>query len=76
MAKGGLCFDLRPGFEIAITSLMDRYMGGANPASAQRFGDFGNQTGQIYSMVILILFLFFPATLANVFRPTAPARCS
>lgn len=58
------------GFEIAVTSLVGRYMGGRKPDSAHNSVISGMKLGQLYSMVILVLFLFFPSMLVNVFRPS------
>jgi MATE family multidrug resistance protein len=57
------------GFEIAITSMVGRYMGGGRPELAHRSVISGMKLGQVYSMVILVLFLAFPAVLAGIFRP-------
>jgi multidrug resistance protein, MATE family len=57
------------GIEIAVTSLVGRYMGAGDPQTAHRAAMSGIKTGIYYSVLILILFLFFPVTLARVFQP-------
>jgi len=58
------------GFEIAVTSLVGRYMGARRPDFAHNSVISGMKLGQLYSVIILVLFLFFPAMLVNIFRPT------
>jgi multidrug resistance protein, MATE family len=62
------------GFEIAIISMVGRYMGAGRPDLAHRSVISGMKLGQIYSMVILVLFLFLPATLVHWFRPMGPSE--
>ncbi len=57
------------GVEIAVTSLVGRYMGAQRPEAAQRAAFSAIRTGIYYSASILILFLFIPETLVHVFRP-------
>jgi multidrug resistance protein, MATE family len=57
------------GFEIAVTSIVGRSMGGRRPAIAERSVSSGIWLGQFYSVVILMLFLFFPMMLVKVFSP-------
>ncbi len=57
------------GIEIAVTSLVGRYMGAGDPDTAHRAAMSGIKTGIFYSVVVLILFVFIPEKLAMVFRP-------
>jgi MATE family multidrug resistance protein len=57
------------GIEIAVTSLVGRYMGARQPDTAHKAAMSGIKTGSIYSAVMLILFVAFPLSLVNVFRP-------
>jgi MATE family multidrug resistance protein len=58
------------GIEIAITSLVGRYMGARKPDTAHASTLSGIKVGFIYSVVMLVLFLAFPIALSNVFRPS------
>lgn len=57
------------GIEIAVTSLVGRYMGAGRPQVAHRAALSGIKIGIFYSVVILALFVFLPHWLVNVFRP-------
>jgi len=57
------------GIEIAVTSLVGRYMGAGNPKVAQHAAISGVKTGIFYSIAILALFVFIPETLVRVFHP-------
>lgn len=57
------------GMEIAVTSLVGRYMGGKRPQVAHRAALSGIKIGLFYSMSILVLFLFIPEMLVRVFTP-------
>jgi MATE family multidrug resistance protein len=57
------------GIEIAVTSLVGRYMGAGEPEIAHRSAISGIRTGIFYSMVILLLFLFVPEYLVRIFHP-------
>lgn len=57
------------GVEIAITSLVGRYMGAGKPELAQRAAFSGIKIGAIYSILVFILFMVFPQELVLVFRP-------
>lgn len=59
------------GIETSVTSLVGRYMGAGRPQVAHRAALSGIKTGIIYSMLILILFVFIPKTLVLVFEPVA-----
>lgn len=57
------------GIEIAITSLVGRYMGARDPDTAHRVAMSGIKVGSIYSFAMMVLFASFPLALSNVFRP-------
>ncbi len=57
------------GIEIAVTSLVGRYMGAGDPDTAHKSAMSGIKTGILYSVVVLILFVFIPESLAMLFRP-------
>lgn len=59
------------GLEIGVTSLVGRYMGARQPEVAHRAVMSGLKLGGVVSSVMLILFLFFPAALVEVYRPSA-----
>lgn len=61
------------GIEIAVTSLVGRYMGAGRPQVAHRSALSGIKTGVFYSVVILILFVFVPEWLVRVFHPQVPS---
>ena len=58
------------GIEIAVTSLVGRYMGAGDPDTAHRAAMSGIKTGILYSVVILLLFVFIPELLVRVFSPS------
>ncbi|MGD9929963.1 MAG: MATE family efflux transporter [Mangrovibacterium sp.] len=60
------------GMEIAVTSLVGRYMGAGQPEVAQHAAISAIKTGIFYSAAILVLFLFVPESLVRVFSPQAP----
>ena len=57
------------GIEIAVTSLVGRYMGAGNPDLAHQSAMSGIQAGLLYAVAVTCAFLFFPEPLVNVFRP-------
>ncbi len=57
------------GLEIGVMSLVGRYMGAGDPDTAHRSVMSALKSGWVYSAGILVLFLFFPAALVDVFRP-------
>lgn len=57
------------GIEIAVTSLVGRYMGAGNSDLAHRSAMSGIQAGFLYAFAVTCAFLFFPEPLTNVFRP-------
>jgi MATE family multidrug resistance protein len=57
------------GIEIAVTSLVGRYMGARKIDVADKVARSAFITGAMYSAVILILFVFFPDQLVQVFKP-------
>lgn len=57
------------GIEIAVTSLVGRYMGAGDPDTAHLAAMSGIKTGIFYSVVILAMFLLIPEALVMVFRP-------
>jgi MATE family multidrug resistance protein len=60
------------GIEIAVTSLVGKYMGARKPHVAHRAALSAIKTGMFYSVVVLILFIFIPEALVRVFRPENP----
>jgi MATE family multidrug resistance protein len=60
------------GIEIAVTSLVGRYMGAGKPDIAYKSALSAIKTGMFYSVVILALFVFVPEWLVHVFRPEIP----
>jgi MATE family multidrug resistance protein len=58
------------GLEIGVMSLVGRYMGAGDPDTAHRAAMSGLKSGWVYSAVILVLFVFFPHQLVDVFRPS------
>ncbi len=57
------------GIEVAVTSLVGRYMGAGDTALATKSALSGLKTGAFYSVFILILFVFFTEQLVLIFRP-------
>jgi multidrug resistance protein, MATE family len=62
------------GIEIAVTSLVGRYMGAQDPKVAHHAAISGIKTGIFYSIVILALFVFVPEMLVRVFHPSTPSQ--
>ncbi len=60
------------GIEIAIISLVGRYMGAGDVKTAKKAAKSGLKIGAMYSFFVLILFVFFPEALVQVFRPATP----
>lgn len=57
------------GVEIAVTSLVGRYMGAKQAKVAHHAAISGVKTGIFYSVIILALFVFIPEILVRVFHP-------
>lgn len=57
------------GIEIAVTSLVGRYMGAGEPDIAHRAAMSAIKTGLIYALAVTAAFLFIPECLVNIFRP-------
>ncbi len=57
------------GIEIAVTSLVGRYMGAGRPDIAHRAAMSAIKTGIFYSALIFVLFVFIPGRLVLVFSP-------
>ncbi len=57
------------GIEVAVTSLVGRYMGAKDVDTAIRSANSAFKTGLLYSSVVLVLFVFFPHQLVQVFKP-------
>lgn len=57
------------GIEIAVTSLVGRYMGAGNPGIAEKAAYSGVKLGLLYSAMVLVLFVGLPHTLADFFQP-------
>lgn len=62
------------GIEIAVTSLVGRYMGARKPDIANSTTMSGIKIGFAYSLVIFVLFMLFPVALTNVFRPSGDTK--
>lgn len=62
------------GIEIAVTSLVGRYMGAQRPQVAHRAALSAIKTGLIYSAFILVLFVSIPEVLVRVFHPEVPSE--
>jgi MATE family multidrug resistance protein len=62
------------GIEIAVTSLVGRYMGAGDPDTAHKAAMSGIKTGIFYSIIILFLFLLIPRALVMIFRPDVPGQ--
>lgn len=60
------------GIEIAVTSLVGRYMGAGQPALAQRSAISAIFIGIGFTMVVFVFFVFFPNLLVELFRPNTP----
>ena len=60
------------GLEIAVTSLVGRYMGAGVPDVAEKSVRSGLRLGMMYSAIILVLFVFVPGFLVDVFKPAGP----
>lgn len=61
------------GIEIAVTSLVGRYMGAGRPQVAHRSALSGIKTGIFYSIAILVLFVAIPEWLVRIFHPETPS---
>ena len=57
------------GIEIAVTSLVGRYMGARRPDVAHHAAISGIKTGIFYSITILVLFVTVPEFLVRIFSP-------
>jgi MATE family multidrug resistance protein len=57
------------GIEIAVTSLVGRYMGAGDPDTAHKSAMSGIKTGIFYSIIVLFLFLLIPEALVRIFHP-------
>ncbi|HUM88690.1 MAG TPA: MATE family efflux transporter [Prolixibacteraceae bacterium] len=62
------------GLEIAVTSLVGRYMGARKPEIAQHAALSAIKIGIFYSLIVLILFVFIPEALVRVFHPAQPSQ--
>lgn len=59
------------GIEVGVTSLVGRYMGARDIPTAKKAAFSGLKVGAIYSFFIVLLFVFFPKQLVDVFRPAS-----
>lgn len=57
------------GIEIAVTSLVGRYMGAQRPDIAEKSAMSALKIGFAFSAVIFVLFVAFPGLLVDVFKP-------
>jgi len=62
------------GLEIGATSIVGKYVGARDFASANRSIYSGMKIGMIYSALIILLFVGMPSILANVFAPHSPGH--
>jgi multidrug resistance protein, MATE family len=62
------------GVEIAVTSLVGRYMGAGRPQVAHRTAISAIKTGIIYSLIIFALFLSIPEVLVRLFHPAISTK--
>lgn len=65
----GISFVPLLGIEVAVTSLVGRYVGAKDFKSAIRATKSGLLIGLMYSFIILCLYLTIPDILVNLFRP-------
>jgi MATE family multidrug resistance protein len=61
------------GIEIAVTSLVGRYMGAGSPDVAHQTAISAIKIGMFYSIVVLALFIFVPQWLVRIFSPSTPS---
>lgn len=61
------------GVQIAVTSLVGRYMGAGRPETAYRAALSGIRAGLFYSVAIMFLFIFFARALVTLFAPIDPS---
>ena len=59
------------GIEIAVTSLVGRYMGARQPDNAHKSAMSSIRVGLVYSIVMFVMFICIPHPLINIFRPEA-----
>jgi MATE family multidrug resistance protein len=57
------------GFEIAVTSLVGRYLGAGQPEFSHWAVKSGLTLGFLYSLIMVVAFVVFPQQLVAVFRP-------
>jgi len=57
------------GIEIAVSSLVGRYMGAGHPETAHRSAMSGIRTGLLYAFAVTAVFIFMPEPLVIIFRP-------
>ncbi len=57
------------GIQVAVTSLTGRYMGAGDIETVKKTLGSGLKMGTLYSLIIFVLFVFFPQQLVGVFRP-------
>lgn len=57
------------GIEIAVTSLVGRYMGAKQPDMAHNSAMSGIKVGSTYSIIMLVMFMSIPYSLVNIFKP-------
>lgn len=57
------------GVQIAVTSLVGRYMGAMRSDLAEKSALSGLKFGAMFSAIVFVLFIFFPGFLVDVFRP-------
>lgn len=60
------------GVEIGVTSLVGRYIGAGRHDIVHKTVISGLKLGVIYSVIVALLFIFFPYQLTDFFRPDSP----
>ena len=62
------------GIEIAVTSMVGRFMGARDPDSAHRSVMSGLKLGMVYTTIIFVFFIGIPQHLVGFFHPSVPSN--
>jgi MATE family multidrug resistance protein len=57
------------GLEIASTSLVGRYVGAKDYETVEKSVKSGIKSGTIYTLIVVVMFVFFPYFLTDIFKP-------